>query len=162
MLGLDLGTSAVKVLAVGPGAAVLATGTAAFPTCSEVPDQAEQDPADWLRAVGRAVGEIDAALRARRPNWRAEVEGIGVTAQLPTLVCMGAGGSLGPAITWKDARADAATAAVLDGASRRALYEQTGMPVDGRYLGPMSGIIGSAVARKSSRCFRQKITWCTR
>ncbi len=71
VLGLDLGTSAVKVLAVGRDVQVLATGTAAFPTFSEVPDQAEQDPAEWLRAVGRAVADLDAALRSHRPDWRA-------------------------------------------------------------------------------------------
>lgn len=137
VLGLDLGTSAVKVVAVGTDAKVIATGAAPFPTFSDVPDQAEQDPADWLRAVGRAVADLDGELGPRRPDWRAWVKGVGVTAQLPTLVCMGAGGSLGPAITWKDARADGPTAALLDSASRRALYEQTGMPLDGRYLGPM-------------------------
>ncbi|MBS0614592.1 MAG: hypothetical protein JSS24_15580, partial [Proteobacteria bacterium] len=51
--------------------------------------------------------------------------------------CLGARGPLRRAITWKDARADAATAKLIDAAHRQTLYRQTGMPIDGRYLGPM-------------------------
>ncbi|MBV9723887.1 MAG: hypothetical protein JO299_01820, partial [Gammaproteobacteria bacterium] len=56
--------------------------------------------------------------------------------QLPTLVVMDAQDQAGPAITWKDARADASAQRVI-GVRRRALYESTGMPIDGRYLAPM-------------------------
>jgi xylulokinase len=44
---------------------------------------------------------------------------------------------LAPAITWEDARADAWVSERLDAADRRAIYERTGMPIDGRYLAPM-------------------------
>ncbi len=132
VLGIDLGTSAVKVVAVDGHGEVLGTGTAAFPTHSEVPAQAEQDPADWIAAVAAAAADLNLP-----PQLRARVAGIGLTAQLPTLVCLGAAGPLGRAITWKDSRADAATAAALAAGQRRALYERTGMPIDGRYLGPM-------------------------
>ncbi|HEY5263793.1 MAG TPA: FGGY-family carbohydrate kinase, partial [Steroidobacteraceae bacterium] len=56
---------------------------------------------------------------------------------LPTLVCLGDGGPLGPAITWKDGRADAWTCARVDAARRARMYARTGMPIDGRYLAPM-------------------------
>ncbi len=138
VLGLDLGTSAVKVVAVGAATGTVAgAGTAAYPTYSPLPEQAEQDPADWIRAMHEAVMDLDRVLGPACPDWRVRTAAIGVTGQLPTLVCLGAGGTLGRAITWKDARADGATAARLDAAQRRAIYRQTGMPLDGRYLGPM-------------------------
>ncbi len=137
VLGIDLGTSAVKVVACSSDAHVLASGTSPFPTLSEVPNQAEQDPADWLNALRAAAADLDRSLRDREPQWRGRVAAIGLTGQLPTLVCLGAHGPIGRAITWKDARADEATGALLDPARKRALYERTGMPVDGRYLGPM-------------------------
>ncbi|MBS0418387.1 MAG: hypothetical protein JSR66_11790 [Proteobacteria bacterium] len=138
VLGLDLGTSAVKVVAVGAeSGAVAGVGTAAYPTYNPLPEQAEQDPADWMRATQEALRDLDRVLTPATPDWRGRTAAIGVAGQLPTLVCLGTRGALGRAITWKDARADGATAASLDAAQRRAIYRQTGMPLDGRYLGPM-------------------------
>ncbi|MBV8853204.1 MAG: hypothetical protein JOY91_07380, partial [Sinobacteraceae bacterium] len=137
VLGIDLGTSAVKVLASAADVQILATGSATFATISEVPGQAEQQPSDWLAALRTAICALDTALRPRTPDWRRRIAAIGVAGQLPTLVCLGKSGVLGRAITWKDARADESTALRLDDRRRRALYEQTGMPLDGRYLGPM-------------------------
>jgi len=138
VLGIDLGTSSVKVIALSAAEmGVAASGSAAFPTISQLPDQAEQDPGDWVTAVGEALEDLARALDAKRAGWRDHVGAIGVTGQLPTLVCSSARGPLGRAITWKDARADRDTLATIDSAQRRALYERTGMPIDGRYLGPM-------------------------
>jgi xylulokinase len=90
-----------------------------------------------MRALHEALMDLERVLAPQRPDWRSRVAAVGLAGQLPTLVCLGQGGVLGRAITWKDARADSATAALIDSARRRALYRQTGMPLDGRYLGPM-------------------------
>ncbi len=137
VLGVDLGTSSIKVVAVTAQAGVVAAGSASYPTFSPLPEQAEQSTADWSEALNRAVADLDRELRPRLPAWRSLVEAIGLAGQLPTLVCLGADGPLGRAITWKDARADRATAALIDPERRRSIYRQTGMPLDGRYLGPM-------------------------
>jgi len=136
-LGIDLGTSAVKIVALDSGGSVAASGSGDFPTASAQPGQAEQDPADWIAAVAAAMAVLDEALRPRAPRWRDQVRAIGLAGQLPTLVCMDERGPVGPAITWKDGRADAWAATNIDARRRRALYERTGMPIDGRYLGPM-------------------------
>jgi len=136
-LGIDLGTSALKLVAMDSGGAVLASGSAGFPTFCEAAGQAEQDPADWLRALSSAAMELGSQLQSRHESWASRVAGIGVTGQLPTLVCLGVSGPLVRAITWKDSRADESTAARIDESRRRALYQHTGMPIDGRYLGPM-------------------------
>ena len=138
LLGIDLGTSAVKVIATSVDGTVAGIGSASFATICDLPDQAEQDPAAWMAAVAEAMADLEPTLRGPDPDWRARAAAIGVTGQLPTLVCCDARGRpLGRAITWQDARADAPTLAALDPARRRDLYRRTGMPIDGRYLGPM-------------------------
>src|SRR5579872_4512799 len=137
VLGIDLGTSAVKVVALDLEGVTVGCGSAGFATCSDLPGQAEQDPAAWLAAASSAVEELRRELAPRRPSWHQDIAAIGLTGQLPTLVCSGRDGPLGPAITWKDSRADPTAAASIDSSRRRTLYQRTGMPIDGRYLGPM-------------------------
>jgi len=137
-LGLDLGTSAFKVVAVGADDRVMGEAAAAFATCSELPLQAEQSPSDWLRSVSIAMRGLDADLtRSQGALWSRRVVAIGLTGQLPTLVCVSHDGKTTPAVTWKDGRADAWAATRLDAARRSAMYAITGMPIDGRYLAPM-------------------------
>jgi xylulokinase len=142
-VGLDLGTSSLKGVAVTAGGEVVARGHAAYNTVRETAGQAEQDPAAWLRAVGRVVRQLRAAAPPAR--WRA----IGLSAMIPTLVTVDrAGAPTGPAVTWEDSRAEAqgeiyrdrAVEAAADaGASHggASLSERTGQWVDGRYLLPM-------------------------
>ena len=131
-LGIDLGTSAVKTVLIGADGAVYATGTAPLELFADTPGQAEQSPADWVTAVHAALSGMN-----QLSDWRTRVAAIGLTGQLPTLVCANRTGPLGRAITWKDSRADQRAAAMIDARDRRGLYEHTGMPIDGRYLGPM-------------------------
>jgi xylulokinase len=134
-LGIDLGTSAVKVVALDAAGDVLASAEAAFPTRSDLPGQAEQDTGDWLAATAAAVSAIGRDLG---PGWQQRVSAIGLTGQLPTLVCIGADGEpLGPSIAWTDSRADAWAIGRIDAERRAWLYQRTGMPIDGRYLAPM-------------------------
>ena len=138
VLGLDLGTSAVKLVALNSAGSVIAASSAAFVTDCRLPNQAEQQCADWLSATAAAFRELAPPLaEVHGPGWRASISAIGLTGQLPTLVVVGPSGPLGPAITWKDGRADEWVRSGLDPEDRKRIYEITGMPVDGRYLGPM-------------------------
>lgn len=134
MLGIDLGTSAVKVAAVGPDEEVLGEGIAEFGTDTTLPHQAEQAPDDWLKATHGAMQMLADAMSRQDANWTQRVGAIGLTGQLPTLVCLGDQGPIAPAITWKDGRADAWAATRI---TRGEHYARTGMPIDGRYLAPM-------------------------
>jgi sugar (pentulose or hexulose) kinase len=133
-LGIDLGTSAVKAVALDAAGSVVASGDSAYPTHAELPGQAEQEPSHWLQAAAVAVGNIGSQLGA---DWGKRLAGIGLAGQLPTLVCLGESGPVGRAIAWTDSRADAWAAQRIDAERRRALYAATGMPIDGRYLAPM-------------------------
>ncbi len=133
-LGLDLGTSALKAALIDATGRVLAQASADIATVSDLPGQAEQDPQAWLAAAAGAVAALAGTLAAQPLAGR--VRAIGLAGQLPTLVMLGRDGPLGPAITWKDARADESAQALI-GTRREELYRATGMPIDGRYLAPM-------------------------
>jgi xylulokinase len=160
-LGIDLGTSSVKTVVLDARGTVAASAARAFPTSTEAPGAAEQEPADWICAVGAACAGLRTALGVSESTWREAVTAIGLAGQLPTLVCGAGTEPLGRAITWKDSRADAWTAERLNRQARRRLYERTGMPIDGRYLGPMyayhwgerAGEIEWVLSAKDYLCF---------
>ena len=54
-IGLDLGTSGLKAVALGASGAILARGSVAYPTHRPVAGAYEQDTGDWLRAAERAL-----------------------------------------------------------------------------------------------------------
>jgi len=131
-VGLDLGTSGLKGVALDASGTVHARGSAAYPTDRPAPGASEQAPQDWITAAEAVLGQLDGAAPARR--WR----GIGLSAMIPTLVTAGADGEpTGPAITWQDSRADAHGDELRELRGGDALYRATGQWVDGRYLLPM-------------------------
>jgi xylulokinase len=137
-VGIDLGTSAVKVVAMGVGGEVMGEGAAGFATDSALPQQAEQQTADWLQAASGAMRALAQDLKGNLGTaWTQQVAAVGLTGQLPTLVCLDDVKPLGAAITWKDGRADAWASSRVDPARRALMYARTGMPIDGRYLAPM-------------------------
>jgi xylulokinase len=137
-LGVDLGTSAVKVMAIDAAGAVVGEAQRPVATISELPQQAVQNPADWLAALSAAMRDLAVPLTARFGDaWHRRVGAVALTGQLPTLVCLGEREPLAPAITWRDGRADQFASERLDPARRASMYARTGMPIDGRYLAPM-------------------------
>jgi xylulokinase len=110
-LGIDLGTSEVKVaLVAGDPQRVIAVGRGGLEVARPHPAWSEQDPASWIRATEIAI----AALRAAHPAELAAVTGIGLSGQMHGAVLLDAGDRvLRPAILWNDTRA-AAECAVLE------------------------------------------------
>lgn len=101
LLGLDLGTSGVKVAVVSPEGEILALSSAPYGVNAARPGWAETDPEDWWVAVRAAVGEALGTVRV-------EVAGIGLSGQMHGVVLCGpAGVALRPAILWADTRAGA-------------------------------------------------------
>jgi xylulokinase len=98
-LGLDLGTSSLKALVVTGDGEVVARASAAYPTRSDGPGRAEQDPADWLVAVSTVVRALPT------------VDGVALAGHTPSLVAVDAAGEpVRPAVTWQDVRASAEAA----------------------------------------------------
>ena len=137
VLGIDLGTSALKLVAVSRAGRVIATARATYATISTADGQAEQDPAHWLKALSVAAKKVRSHL-----GEKAVIEAVALTGQMPTLVVMGRHKMgrpkpLARAITWQDSRADQWASERVDERLRRKIYLKTGVRIDGRYLAPM-------------------------
>ncbi|AKH43228.1 xylulokinase [Altererythrobacter atlanticus] len=100
-LGIDIGTSGVKAVALDESGAVAGQGTAALSVQRPQPSWSEQDPEAWWRATTAAVQALDPALRRA-------VRGIGIAGQMHGATLLGADDRpLRPAILWNDGRSDA-------------------------------------------------------
>jgi xylulokinase len=115
LLGLDLGTSGVKAIALTSEGKALATGYASFPSRVHGAEF-EQDPHDWWEAVLLALADL--AGSAGRPIL-AEVGAVGLSGQTHGLVLTDDSGEpVRPVMTWADHRAAAESAELrqrLDG-----------------------------------------------
>jgi xylulokinase len=148
-IGLDLGTSGLKGVALTPGGTVIARGSAAYPTHRPVPGACEQAPQTWIAAVESVAAQLRGVAPPER--WR----GIGLSAMIPTLITAEPGGEpAGPAITWQDSRADPHGDQLRERCGAEQLYRVTGQWVDGRYLLPMFlRVAGDEPARAAA------VTW---
>ncbi|MBB6562311.1 xylulokinase [Acidovorax soli] len=108
-LGIDLGTSGVKLLLLGEDQQVHAVADAPVALQRPQPGWSEQHPAHWLAATEAAVAQ----LRAQAPQAWAQVRGVGLSGHMHGAVVLGAQGEvLRPAILWNDGRAAAECAAL--------------------------------------------------
>jgi len=98
LLGLDVGTSSVKGIAIDGDGAVLAVAERGYPLSTPRPGWSEQDPEDWWRGAAEVLDELDASSAA----------GIGLSGQMHGLVALDAAARpLRPAILWNDGRTQA-------------------------------------------------------
>jgi xylulokinase len=105
VLGIDLGTSSVKVVALGADGRPLAEAVAAYDVTVPNGGWAEGDPDAWWQATAAATREC---LRDVSPAPAA----IGLSGQMHGVVLTGdAGRALRPAILWPDSRAAGEVAA---------------------------------------------------
>jgi xylulokinase len=94
-IGVDVGTSSVKAIAIDGAGAVVATAERPIPISMPHPGWSEQDPDDWWRATESVLEELDAGRAA----------GIGLSGQMHGLVALDADRRpLRPAILWNDGR----------------------------------------------------------
>lgn len=108
-LGIDIGTSAVKVVMVDDDQRERASGSAPLGLSRPTPLWSEQDPEDWWAAVAAAVGQVRRA--ASRDFGR--VAAIGLSGQMHGLVLLDNQGTpLRPAILHDDGRSFAEAAAL--------------------------------------------------
>ena len=131
VLGIDLGTSSVKVIALSDSGQPLTAATASYPLSHPGDGQSEQDPDHWWRATVHAVQSVTAACR-RAGN---DIVAIGLSGQMHGLVAIAQGrcsvpadgAALRPCILWNDQRAVAECAeleSILGGPHR--LVQETG------------------------------------
>jgi xylulokinase len=103
VVGLDVGTTGVKALALSPDGAVLARAERHYELSIPHPGWAEQDPDDWWRASEAALAALGVP----------DVAGIGLSGQMHGLVALDrAERVLRPAILWNDGRTAAECAEI--------------------------------------------------
>ncbi|MDW5325024.1 xylulokinase [Plantactinospora sp. KLBMP9567] len=101
LVGVDLGTTGVKVLVVDAGTGATAARTYRdYPSDTSRPGRYEQDPADWWRAAAGAVREALAGLDP------AAVAGVGLSGHMHAVALFDdRDRPVRPAMTWADRRA---------------------------------------------------------
>ncbi|HLX03251.1 MAG TPA: xylulokinase [Trinickia sp.] len=100
-LGIDLGTSEVKVLLLASNSRVVGTAGTPFTVSRPHPRWAEQNPADWWSGTRAAI----AALRRAHPAEFAQIRGIGLSGQMHGAVLLDSEDRvLRAAILWNDMR----------------------------------------------------------
>jgi xylulokinase len=111
VLGVDLGTSAVKVSAVDKSGAIVAQESYEYPLLQPKPGYSEQNPEDWV--LGTTVAIVRLILN---DHIQAEdIEGISFSGQMHGLVLLDADHQvLRPAILWNDTRTSAQVDAIAE------------------------------------------------
>jgi xylulokinase len=100
-IGIDLGTSGCKTIAVNEDGVVVAKALRDYPLSTPRAGWAEQDPEDWWRATDESVSAVVAGL----PSG-VEVQGIGLSGQMHGLTALDENDRvLRTAILWNDQRA---------------------------------------------------------
>ena len=118
LIGVDVGTTGVKAVAVSPDGEVLAQSTHEYPLSTPQPGWSEQDPEDWWRASEAALAEV---ARGR------PVAGIGLSGQMHGLVVLDEGDRvIRPAILWNDQRTGEECAEIEQRVGFARLIELTG------------------------------------
>jgi xylulokinase len=115
-VGIDVGTSAVKVIAITPDGEVVERREVAYPLSTPRPGWSEQNPDDWWSATEQALeGLADG------------VAGIGLSGQMHGLVTLDAADRpIRPAILWNDQRTGAECAEIEERVGFERLVALTG------------------------------------
>ncbi len=108
-LGIDLGTSEIKVLLLSEQHHVVATTAQRLRLQQPRPLWSEQHPADWWVAMDTALQR----LASQQPAAMAAVQALGLSGQMHGAVVLGAADEvLRPAMLWNDGRSGDACAAM--------------------------------------------------
>jgi xylulokinase len=123
VLGLDVGTSGTKAIAMDAAGRLLASALVEYPLHSPKPGWAEQDPADWRRAAFEALAQLSSKIDP------AEVKGLGLTGQMHGSVFLDAANQvLRPALLWCDQRTAAQCEAITSKVGEARLIEMVSNP----------------------------------
>ena len=122
VLGVDVGTTGVKVVAFGGPRPV--TAVREYPLLEPAPGQQVQDVDQVLAATAQALAEVVARLEGR------PVAALGLSTAMHGLLGLDADARpLTPLVTWADSRSAPQAAALRSSGEATALHEATGTPV---------------------------------
>ena len=108
-LGIDIGTSGTKTIAIDQKGTILAAASAEYPCDHPRPGWSEQDPALWWEATKQTVQQVMTSGRFQR----GDVIGVGLSGQMHGSVFLDASGEvIRPALLWNDQRTAAECRAI--------------------------------------------------
>lgn len=100
-LGIDLGTSSVKLLLSDKKGNIIRTAVRDYPLIFPREGWSEQNPSDWVKGTLSALGEITEGID------KSLIKGIGVAGQMHGLVILDENDNvIRPAILWNDGRTE--------------------------------------------------------
>ncbi len=119
LVGIDVGTTAVKAIAIDDAGEVLARAEESYPLYTPREGWSEQDPEDWWQATETALRRLSDEVEAPA--------GIGLSGQMHGLVSLDAENRvLRPAILWNDQRTAAQCGQIESRIGLERLIELTG------------------------------------
>lgn len=119
-IGIDLGTSAVKLLLVDEKGKIMKSLSKEYPLSFPAPGWSEQDPADWWKAIKEGLKELIA------DTDRTKIAGIGCGGQMHGLVILDEKDEvIRPCILWNDGRTDKETRYLNEVIGESTLAEKT-------------------------------------
>ena len=122
LLGLDLGTTGVRCLAIDAGGRLLADASAEYPLYSPHPGWSEQRPEDWWEASRKVISQVAAEVRG-------DVRGLGLSGQMHGAVFLDETDAvIRPALLWNDQRTAAQAEAITERVGAQRLLEIAGNP----------------------------------
>jgi gluconokinase len=131
VIGVDMGTTATKVIAYDASGAVHASASESYPLRQPEPGAAEQDPDEIVDAVRAAVRSVVGDLDG------ASVAGLSFSVAMHGLIGLdGEGRPLTPSYTWADTRASEQADRLRQEGLALPLQKRTGTPVH-----PMSPLV---------------------
>jgi len=115
-LGIDIGTSGTKTLAIREDGTILASAVAEYPLSTPHPGWSEQEPEHWWEATVATVREVIREGKIKP----AEVKGIGLSGQMHGSVFLDRDHQvIRPALLWNDQRTTAECAEIEERAGGR-------------------------------------------
>src|SRR6185503_20509580 len=124
LIGVDVGTSGTRALAVTAEGEMVAEATRPHDLLTPRPGWTEQDPAQWWEATKAVLAEVAELVPARD-----DVVGIGLTGQMHGSVFLdGAGEVIRPALLWNDQRTAAECDEITERVGEARLLEIAGNP----------------------------------
>ena len=128
LVGLDLGTTNCKAVAVTAGGRVLATASSSYGLHSPQPGWAEQDVRKVWQGVIRTLHALRAQLSSR------QVDGLCLSGAMHSMLLVDKhGAALCPAMTWADNRAAPCVERLRARVDAAAMYQRTGCPLRSTY-----------------------------
>ena len=122
LLGLDVGTSGARAVAVDERGVVLADASAEYPLSSPYPGWSEQDPEDWWEASKEVLGKVTAGVDG-------DIVGLGLTGQMHGSVFLDSSDRvIRPALLWNDQRTSRQCEEITEAVREERLIELTGNP----------------------------------